>query len=118
MAKIVNESLIPSAKNAPLDARTEIETLEQVESIQNPSPSLIFYVKENGQHYKVTSFKEVAIAGTSLTKKVIGSYEPIGTGDVTYDELGDVNLDGVFDQMEMDTVDVGDVPAVDFSTLE
>lgn len=115
MAKIVSDSLIVSKKNAPLGANVEVETLADIESIQNPAESLIFYVKSEKQHYKVNSFKEVAIAGTSLTKKVIDEYEPMS--ELGYEEIGDADLDDIFDQENMETMDVADAPAVDFDSL-
>lgn len=115
MAKIVSDSLVVSKVNAPLGANAEVETLADIEKIQNPSEGLIFYVKAEKQHYKVNSFKEVDIPGTTLKKKVIGEYEPMS--ELGYEELGDVDLDDVFDQEGVETMDVGDAPAIDFDTL-
>ena len=118
MAKIVSDSLIPSKQNAPLDAREEVNTLAEIASIQNPSESLVFYVKETKKHYKVTSLKEETIAGTSLTKKVIGGYEEFGEETLDYEELEDVTMDDVFDQEGVETLDVADAPVVDFDSLK
>jgi hypothetical protein len=43
---VVNGSLIPSVKNAPLDIRTRINTIAEVESIQVPFVGMIFYVMD------------------------------------------------------------------------
>lgn len=115
MAKIVSDSLIPSKKNAPLDERTEVNTMADIASIQNPCDSLEIYVKETGRKYKISSFKEEVITGTTITKRVIDKVEPVG--DVSYTEVGDINLDGVFDQEGVETMDVGDAPLVDFDSL-
>lgn len=115
MAKIVSDSLIVGKPGAPLGANTEIDTLADVEKIQNPSESLIFYVKSEKQHFKVNSLKEVEIPGTTHKKKVIGDYEPMS--ELGYEEIGDIDLDDVFDQEGMETMDVGDAPAVDFDSL-
>ena len=48
---IVNGSLIPSVKNAPLDARTRINTIAEVELIQVPFVGMIFYVIDEKQFY-------------------------------------------------------------------
>lgn len=117
MAKIVSDSLIVSKTGSPLGANDEVATLADIVNIQNPSEGLIFYVKETGLHYKPTSFKEVNISGTSLTKKVIDGYEPISDDKLDYEVLEEVNLDDVFDQEGVETLDVGDAPAVDFDSL-
>lgn len=117
MAKIVSDSLIVSKTGAPLGTNDSVATLADIEKIQNPSNSLIFFVEETGLHYKPTSFKEVQIAGTSLTKKVIDKYEPISDDKLDYEELGEVDMDDLFDQQGMNTIDVADVPDVDFDKL-
>lgn len=117
MAKIVSDSLIPSAPNAPLDKRTEVNTMAEAMAVENPSESLIIYVKETKKHYKITEMIEETIPGTTLKHKVIGSLEPIGEGDVSYEELGDVDLDGVIDQTDVTYTELGDVPSVDFDSL-
>lgn len=78
MAKIINDSLITSKPNAPLDVRTEVATLADVVNISNPSESLVFKVLETGKYYKVDSLKVVQIEGTTLTKKVVESFSPVG----------------------------------------
>ena len=78
MAKIINDSLITSKPNAPLDVRTEVATLADVVNISNPSESLVFKVLETGKYYKVDSLKTVKIEGTALTKKVVESFSSVG----------------------------------------
>lgn len=117
MAKIVSDSLIVSKKGAPLGGNDSVATLADIAKIQNPSDSLIFFVKETGLHYKPTSFKEVPIEGTTLKKTVIDKYEPISDDKLDYEELEDVDMDDLFDQKGMETMDVGDAPAVDFDSL-
>lgn len=78
MAKIINDSLITSKPNAPLDVRTEVATLADVVNISNPSESLVFKVLETGKYYKIDSLKTVQIEGTTLTKKIIESFSPLG----------------------------------------
>lgn len=78
MAKIINDSLITSKPNAPLDVRTEVATLADVVNISNPSESLVFKVLETGKYYKVDSLKTVKIEGSALTKKVVESFSSVG----------------------------------------
>ena len=97
MAKIINDSLLPSAPNAPLDARTEVNLLADVAKIENPSESLIFKVKETGKYYKVVSLKELSIEGTTHKKKVINEYEPFSDlQDAPKDGYKYVRMNGVW----------------------
>lgn len=103
MAKIINDSLLPSAPNAPLDARTEVNLLADVAKIENPSESLIFKVKETGKYYKVVSLKEVTIEGTTHKKKVIKEYEPFSDlEDAPKDGYKYVRMNGVWVRHEVD----------------
>lgn len=116
MAKIVSDSLIVSAPNAPLDVRTEVESLSKIGEIQNPTESLIIYDKETRKHYSIKRMEEEMIPGTNIPHKVIKEVEPMD-GILDYEELGDVDMDDLFDQEGMETMDVGDAPAVDFDSL-
>ena len=109
MAKILSDSVLVSKPNAPMDARTEVDTLADVSKIENPAPSLIIWDK----------MEEVQIEGTSYKKKVIKSVEPMVAADlVGYEEIGDTDLDDVFDQMDVEVEEVGDAPVVDFDNLQ
>lgn len=123
MTKILSDSLIVSKTGAPLDARTEVNSLSEIGSVQNPTESLIIYDKETKMHYKVASMKDEQIAGTTIMKKVIASVEPLvadgdGTSMMGYEELGDADLDDLFDQAGVAVTEVSDAPDVDFDTLE
>lgn len=118
MAKILGDSVLVSKPNAPMDARTEVDTLADVSKIENPAPSLIIWDKETEKHYTIKEMEEVQIEGTSYTKKVIKSVEPMVAADlVGYEEIGDTDLDDVFDQMDVEVTEVGDAPVVDFDSL-
>ena len=52
---IVGGSLIPSTKDTPIDARTRVETLDDIQNIQLPYIGMIFFVKSEGQHYVASS---------------------------------------------------------------
>ena len=119
MAKILSDSVLVSKPNAPMDARTEVDTLADVSKIENPAPSLIIWDKETEKHYTIKEMEEVQIEGTSYKKKVIKSVEPMVAADlVGYEEIGDTDLDDVFDQMDVEVEEVGDAPAVDFDKLQ
>lgn len=118
MAKVVSESLIVSAPNAPLDKRTEIDSLSLIGQIENPSQSLIIYDKETEKHYAIKEMADELIPGTTISRKVIKSVEPLSDDKLDYDELEDVNMDDVFDQEGVETMDVADAPNVDFDSLK
>ena len=105
-----------SAPNAPLDKRTEVESLSQIGSIENPSPSLIIYDKETKKHYSINEMVDEVIPGTTITRKIIKSVEPFGDEKLDYDELDEVVLDDLFDQ-EVELNIIGDVPQIDFDKL-
>lgn len=116
MAKIVSDSLMVSAPNAPLDKRTEVESLSQIGSVENPTPSLIIYDKETKKHYSIKEMVEETIPGTTITRKVIKSVEPFGDEKLDYEELGEVDFEDLFDQ-EVEMSVIGDAPNVDFNKL-
>lgn len=74
---IVNGSLIPSVKNAPLDIRTRINTIAEVESIQVPFIGMIFYVMDEEKFYVVKALKESNVGNVELKDTTIDAYEPL-----------------------------------------
>jgi hypothetical protein len=72
---IVNGSLIPSTKNAPLDARTRISTIAEVENISVPFVGMIFYVEDEQQFYKVLSLKAKKVGPVTTQNALIDEYE-------------------------------------------
>lgn len=115
MAKIVSESLIVGAPNAPLDKRTEVENLSKIGEIENPAPSLIIFDKETGKHYSIKSMANELIPGTNISHKVIKEVTPLG--EVGYNEIGDLDLDGIIDESDVTYTELEDVPQIDFDSL-
>ena len=74
---IVNGSLIPSVKNAPLDIRTRINTIAEVESIQVPFVGMIFYVMDEEKFYVVKTLKGSSVGNIELKDTTIDTYEPL-----------------------------------------
>lgn len=74
---VVNGSLIPSIKNAPLDIRTRINTIEEVESIQVPFVGMIFYVIDEEKFYVVKSLKGSKIGNIELQDTTVDVFEPL-----------------------------------------
>ena len=74
---IVNGSLIPSVKNVPLDIRTRINTIAEVESIQVPFVGMIFYVMDEEKFYVVKALKGSNVGNIELKDTTIDAYEPL-----------------------------------------
>ena len=58
---IIGGSLIPSSKDTPLDARSRIDTIADVETIELPYVGMLFYVKDEHKFYVVNSLKSKVI---------------------------------------------------------
>ena len=74
---IVNGSLIPSVKNTPLDIRTRINTIAEVESIQVPFIGMIFYVIDEEKFYVVKSLKGSKVGNIELPNTTVDVFEPL-----------------------------------------
>ncbi len=74
---VVNGSLIPSAKNAPLDFRTRINTIAEVESIQVPFVGMLFYVIDEEKFYVVKSLKGSKVGNIELPDTTVDAFEPL-----------------------------------------
>ena len=57
----------PSSVDTPIDVRTRIETLSDIETIPLPYVGMVFYVRETGKRYEVLSLKDKK-SGMSTTK--------------------------------------------------
>ena len=76
-----------SVKNMPMDVRTRIDSINEVESIPNPFIGMIFYVIDEDRFYVVKTLKSKTIGVMIITNAVIDKYEPLNKGLVTIDEL-------------------------------
>lgn len=56
VTKVQNQLLIGQQK--PLDIRTYVNTLAEVDTIQNPYIGMMFYCNYDGEYYKVTELKD------------------------------------------------------------
>lgn len=74
---IVSGSLIPSSNNSPLDLRTRINTIAEVESIQVPFVGMIFYVMDEEKFYVVKSLKSMEMGNMVLEDSVVDRFEPL-----------------------------------------
>ena len=72
---IVGGGLRPSQANMPLDVRTRIESIDEVELIPVPFVGMIFYVINENKFYFVKSLKEKTVAGRPIQNMVINEFE-------------------------------------------
>lgn len=102
---IVNGSLMPSMKNAPLDARTRIANIAEVENIEVPFIGMIFYVENEKAYYKVNSLKSKIVGPIEVQDAVVNEYELLinpdfATKDFVKAEIANAQLGG--DDKEID----------------
>jgi hypothetical protein len=74
---IVGGSLIPSTKDTPLDARTRVDTIEDIANIQLPYVGMIFFVKSEGKHFVVKSLKPKNINGINIPDALVDVYSEL-----------------------------------------
>lgn len=70
-------NLIPSTTDTPLDARVRINSLLEVEQIENPYIGMTFFVIENKTYYIVKSLKSKELNGAAVDEATIDEYEII-----------------------------------------
>ena len=89
---IVSGSLIPSSNNSPLDLRTRINTIAEVEAIQVPYVGMIFYVIDEDKYYSVKSLKESQMGNITINDAIIDKYEPLVNIDLENVEVDMTNV--------------------------
>lgn len=77
---IISGSLLPSNTNVPTNARSRINTLADVESIELPAIGEIFYCIENKTLYVITGLKSKEISGITLPDSVVATYKEVCQG--------------------------------------
>jgi hypothetical protein len=89
---IVSGSLIPSSNNSPLDLRTRINTIAEVETIQVPFVGMIFYVVDEDKYYSVKSLKDSQMGNITISDAIIDKYEPLVNIDLENVDLDMTNV--------------------------
>lgn len=84
---IISGGLKPQKADTPLDVRSRIETLEEVEKIPNPNIGMIFYVKSNKTYYTVDSLKSKIIGSITIPNSIIDTYHELLEGLIDKEEL-------------------------------
>ena len=94
MAKNINVSgaLIPTTINTPLDARSVVETIEDLENISYPNIGLQVYIKSENRYIRVTALGPKRIGPLIVTMAAIESWE--------YDDTKVVELEGRVKRIE------------------
>ena len=82
-ALVLGGGLKPSTKNTPMDVRTRIDSIADVELIPLPFVGMMFYVVDEQKYYKVTSLKSKSLAGMELPDMLVGEYEELLFGYAT-----------------------------------
>ena len=67
----VSGGVKPTTIDTPLDIRTRIETIADVESIPMPFVGMIFYVADEGEFYKVVSLKGKQITANIFKEDMV-----------------------------------------------
>jgi hypothetical protein len=75
---IVGGGLRPSQANMPLDVRTRIESIDEVETIPVPFIGMIFYVINENKFYFVKSLKPKTVGGRPIQNMLIDEFEELG----------------------------------------
>lgn len=94
MAKNINVSgaLIPTTINTPLDARSVVETIEDLENISYPNIGLQVYIKSENRYIRVTALGPKRIGPLIVPMAAIESWE--------YDDTKVVELEGRVKRIE------------------
>ena len=75
MSIAVAQSLIPTAAQVPLDARTVVAALADIANIENPYVGLEVWVTATGKKYRIKTLTETNVG--TRTVYTVGTYEAI-----------------------------------------
>ena len=85
-----SSSFLPTKNNTPLDVRTVVENLDEVELIALPFVGMIFYVKSEMKLYVVDELKAQNAGGMIINDAVVKSYRPLAA-EVEFATAEEVN---------------------------
>lgn len=108
MAIKTEGNLLPSNTDIPLDARTRIQTLDDVSSIDNPYIGLLFYVTDTNKVYVVTGLAgKKNPLGITIPNAMVGTYEEVSGKDGVTPSITIGNV-SVVDDPEQADVSLGE----------
>jgi hypothetical protein len=91
---IANDGFKISSKNTPMDIRTRLESISEVELVPNPFVGMMFYVIDEDKFYVVKKLKDRVIGTMVITDALIDEFEPfIAQGEKG--EKGDQGEQGI-----------------------
>ena len=97
---IVGGSLIPSSKDTPIDARTRIDTISDIPSINLPYVGMIFFVKSEGKHFVVKTLKAKNINGIMIENALVDQYSELETNVDLSDYVKKEEFEDLADSLE------------------
>lgn len=74
-------SLIPGTTNTPLDERSRVATLAELENLQNPYLGQLVYCLATGKYYIITALKSRIIGAREVKDAAVASWQELATGD-------------------------------------
>lgn len=96
---ITSGNFITSTTDTPINARSRINSITDIPTIENPAIGEIFYCIENKTLYVITGLKSKTVAGITLQNAAIDTYTPVcqgGDNAFTVDsELSDTSTNPV-----------------------
>ena len=73
-------SLIPGTTNTPLDERSRVATLAELETLQNPYLGQLVYCLATGKYYIITALKSRVIGAREVKDAAVASWQELATG--------------------------------------
>lgn len=95
----------------PLDIRTRLETLEEIDKVEYPYIGMMFYVKETDKYYSVKSLKSEelipGVAATAIKNYRIGDYEEFEADSSVEEDILVSGVDNLGGLMEGQVIPAG-----------
>ncbi len=104
----VGGQLQPGTVDTPLDARSRVDSLDDIANIPLPFVGMQFYVKATGKLYVVKSLKSRQIGPVVTENAAIDEYKEVGTGGDDGGQTDFTEFDNRYAQKDHDH-EVGDV---------
>lgn len=114
--KVIDELVIPDGEIDKYELFGE--GLTEEEKAQFLTKTLAEQTYLNKNEAQKNYLKKVDAEANYLSKEEASEiYQLKGDDNITYDEIGDVDLDNVIDEQGVEYVELGEVPEIDFDSL-
>lgn len=77
----ISGSFQPTTINTPLDGRTVVDTVEDIQNIKLPYVGMLIYVKSTKDLFVVDSLKSGTLDGRDVPEYMVDTYSPISNDD-------------------------------------